>query len=222
MKRFFLFSLLSAVGIVACSPDKSALNVTPSPAPGTAATKASNEDVSTLSRQFHGKYKVISSVSSEPLDVNLDGLVSTDMIGELPELSVYAGTRYNVDIRIYGPSQVDPKPSFSFMQWWPEQFIRTGPGKVWDGGELINYDPAYVVKHDFQGTQRGITFSTDLKELTVKPNENENPFRWVRPQSVTVESSGRLRVVNKRRLYTRAGVKEVTITTVYERYTTTT
>lgn len=222
MKRLFVLVLTSAAGILACSTGEPGPNVATRPTTSVRATPAPNEDASVLSPLFHGKYRVISSVSSEPLDVNLDGTVSTDLIREIPELEVDARTRYNVEIRIYGPSSSSPKPSFSFMQWWPEQFIRTGVGKVWDGGELIDYNPAYIVKHDFQGSFRGLTFSTDLKKLTVKPNENENPFRWVRPQSVTVENNGRLRVVNQRRLYTREGVREVTITTVYERFTTTT
>jgi hypothetical protein len=55
--------------------------------------------------------------------------------------------------------------------------------------------------------------------MTVKPSEPEDAYRWVRPESVTVKDNGQLEVVTKKRLYTREGVKEVRITSVYERYT---
>ncbi|WP_155296203.1 hypothetical protein [Spirosoma rigui] len=54
------------------------------------------------------------------------------------------------------------------------------------------------------------------------PAEPETHYRRVRPESVAVEANGQLRVVNKRRLYTRTSVKEMTITTRYERFTMTT
>lgn len=209
MKTNWIITLLAGMWLAGCSRENSA----PNPV---AVTPAPNEDGSVLYPQFHGKYKVITSTSSEPLDVNLDGNASTDMMQEIPELTT--GPQYYVQLNIYGPSKNSPKPSFIFSQWWPEQYIRLG-SQEWDGGQLLDYSPDYRVAYLTQGSFRSLSFSPDLKQITVNPGQNEDPFRWVRPESVTVEDSGRLRVVNKRRLYTRAGVKEVVVTTVYERFT---
>jgi hypothetical protein len=217
-----LLACLMVSGLISCSSDKQTSTGLIKPVPTGSASVPPNENVSALFPQFHGKYKVISSVSHEPVDVNLDGLSSTNLMTEIAELSLQQGTQYVVELRIQGPSPYDSSPGFLFVQWWPEQFIRTGPGKVWDGGEWLDYQPDYVVKYDFQGSPRRFSLSTDLKQITVTPDESDNAYRWVRPELVTVENSGRLRVVNKRRLYTRSGVKEVTITTVYERFTMTT
>ncbi|MFD2569493.1 hypothetical protein ACFSUS_02550 [Spirosoma soli] len=217
MKQLFIIGFVGLAGIVSCSPDSTVAVVNPvvtvKPAP--------DESVNRLHEQFHGKYRVISSVSIEPLDINFDGVASLDMVQELAELQTNDRTKYCVELRIYGPTQKDPKTYFSFMQWWPEQSIRLG-NKYWDNNELIAYDPKYVVNYDFQGASRSFSFSTDLKQITVNPNDNEKSFRWGRPESVTIDDNGRLRVVNKRRLYSKAGVKDVVITTVYERFTMTT
>lgn len=58
-----------------------------------------------------------------------------------------------------------------------------------------------------------------MKLLNVLPSDNEDPYRWVKPESVAVDPAGRLVIVNKRYLYTKNGVKQVLITSVYERFT---
>jgi hypothetical protein len=217
MKQLLLLSLLGAFGLAACSPS----NVVPNQ-PATPVTPTANEELNALHEQFHGKYKIVSSVSSEAVDINLDGKASKDLRQEMDELNFHDGEQYHIDVRIYSPTLASPTPFFYFTQWWPEQSIRTGPGKIWDNGDLIAFNPAYLVNYDFQGTGRRFTVSSNRKQFTLTPNADENPFRWVLPESVTVEANGHVRVVNKRRLYTRDGVKEIRITTVYERFTMTT
>ena len=179
---------------------------------------APNENIPALNAQFHGKYKIIRSVSSEAVDVNLDGISTTDMMVEIPELSrTYSN---NLEIRIYGSSMYRPDPSFSIIQWWPEQYIRLNNNN-WEG-EPIDYQPGLIVNYAMQGGTRRFVFSSDLKSITVQPNDHESAFRWVFPESVTVNPDNTIEVVNKRKLYTSEGVKEFMITTVYERYTTST
>lgn len=206
MKTNWIIAVLVGLWLAGCSPDISTLN-----------SVAPNENVKALYQQFHGRYKVLLSIANEALDVNLDGKASVDMMLEIPELAT--GPQYYIQLTIYGSSQHSPTPSFLFTQWWPEQYIRIGSGQEWDGGQLLDYNPSYRVAYLMQGGTRRLSFSPDLKQILVQPNENEKPFRWQRPESVAVENTGRLRVVNKRWLYTGAGVKEVLITTVYERFT---
>ena len=80
-------------------------------------------DFNALYQQFHGRYKIISSTSSEPLDVNLDGTSSLDMLQEISELNFQEGKQYYVQLSIYRPSKNTPEPKFGFAQWWPEQYI---------------------------------------------------------------------------------------------------
>lgn len=203
MKMNQIITLLAGMWLAGCAPRD--------PAP--------NEDVNLLYQRFHGKYKVIRSVSSEAIDVNLDGKASTDMVQEIPQLT--SPYRNYLELRIYGPSKYRSENAFLLTQWWPEQdiFIPTNKTQRWEG-ELIEYQPGLSVNYAMQGTSRYFSFSPDLSELQVQPTTNENAFRWVFPQSVTIEkSTGNIQVVNKRRLYTRTGVKEVVITTVYQRYT---
>jgi hypothetical protein len=216
MKTNFLLCLLSGLAVMSCSPGDSTSIVIPVTQPQQVAP---SENISALTQQFHGKYKLLSSISDQPVDVNLDGKATTNLRDEIADLTLQEGTQYHVDVRVYAPTTQVPAAGFLFLQWWPEQFIRTGPGKTWDGSELISYNPAYSVGYDFQGGARSFSFSADLKQLNVKPSEPENPHRWVRPESVTVKDNGQLEVITKRRLYTREGVKDVTITSVYERYT---
>lgn len=200
MKTNWIIGLLGGMWLAGCVPKD--------PAP--------YEVVPTLYDKFHGKYKVISSVSSEAIDVNLDGKASTDMIQEIPELT--SPHRNYLELRIYGPNKYRSENAFLFTQWWPEQHIWTN-NKVWDG-EFIEYQPGLIVNYNMQGTTRHFSFSSNLSQLNVQPSPNENAFRWVFPQSVTVDkNTDTIQVVNKRRLYTSAGVKEVVITTVYQRYT---
>lgn len=200
MKTKLWIALLGGLWLAGCAPKD--------PAP--------NEDVNALHEKFHGKYKAISSVSSEVIDVDLDGRASTDMIHEIPDL-ISPNSNF-LELRIYGPSKYRSENSFLFTQWWPEQYIWFN-NKQWEG-EPIDYQPGLSVNYAMQGTSRYFSFTPDLSQLQVQPMNNENAFRWVFPQSVTVDKrTGTIQVVNKRRLYTSAGVKEVVITTVYQRYT---
>lgn len=171
-----------------------------------------------LQHQFHGKYGIVSSVSSEAVDINMDGVPSTDLFQEIDILPSEKNYHIDVEVRIYGPNPLSTEPTYLFSQAWPEQYIRVQNGE-WTGGPGLNYDPSLRMDFLRQGTSRQFEFSEDIKLLKVLPNDKENPYRWVKPESVAVDPAGRLVVVNKRYLYTREGVKQVSITSVYERFT---
>ena len=199
MKNALLIGLIKSLFLIGCSP------VLPPP----------NENVNLLYERFHGKYEVIQSVSNEAIDVNLDGKATNDMLVEIPELS--EKYRNYLELRIYGKSTYNPDLSFLFVQWWPEQYIWVN-NKRWEG-ESLDYQPGLIVNYAMQGSTRRFSFSPDLKQITVQSDETQNSFRWVKPESVTVNADNTIQVVNKRRLYTSAGVNDVVITTLYKRYT---
>jgi len=177
-----------------------------------------SQKIAALRDQFHGKYGIVSSVSSEAVDINMDGVTSTDLFQEIDILPFEKNYHFDVEVRIYGFHPLSAGPVYSFSQAWPEQYIGTVKGE-WNGGPGLSYDPSLRIDFLKQGTPRLFKFSEDLKSLNVLPNEEENPYRWVKPESVTVDAAGRLVIVNKRYLYTKEGAKQVTITSVYERFT---
>ena len=201
MKKTLLISLLSGLFLTSCLP-------LPTPP---------NENVSLLYERFHGKYKAIQSTSSVAIDVNLDSRATTDMLIEIPDLA--SPYRNYLELRIYSPSKYSSSNTFLFTQWWPEQYIKFYESNEDWMGELADYNPTGIVNYAMQGVVRYFSFSPDLKQIVVNPSTVEDPFRWVRPESVTINADDTIQIVNKRRLYTSAGVKDVVITTVYKRYT---
>ena len=171
-----------------------------------------------LQQQFHGKYRLISAKTSSAIDVNMDGTASSNLLLEIPILDYKQNYQFNIELRIYDKSPLSPNPAYILSQSWPEQYIWLGD-KEWDGGQALDFNPTYSVSFLNQGAARSFEFSKDLKQLTVHPGEAENSYRWVLPSSVEIDESGRLHVVNVRNFYTREGVKKVTVTTVYERFT---
>jgi hypothetical protein len=176
------------------------------------------QKVAALQNQFHGKYGIISSVSNEAVDVNMDGLTSTDLFKEIDILPSEKNYHFDVEVRIYGRNPLSAGPAYIFSQSWPEQYIHI-ENEEWTGGPGLNYDPSLRIDFLRQGTSRQFYFSEDLKLLNVLPSDKENPYRWVKPESVAVDPAGRLVIVNKRYLYTKNGVKQISITSVYERFT---
>ena len=128
---------------------------------------APNENVEALHKRFHGKYKPIISIASEEVDVNLDGKSSLDLFQEYPYLE-----QYTLQINIFGPNQHQPEPAFLFTQWWPEQYVSIGFSKQWNG-EPLAYDPSYYANFAMQGGTHTFSFSADVKQIFVKPNEKE-------------------------------------------------
>lgn len=173
-----------------------------------------SQDVDALYQRFHGKYKVLSSTSSEALDINFDGIASTDLLKEIPALT---DNRAFLELRVKYPD----RSVFLFTQFWPEQYVYTytGPNQQWNGADTLSYNATYSVGYAQQAAPYSFSFSPDLSQILVKANEKADPIRWVKPELVSIEEKDRLRLTNKRRIYTRTGVREVIVTTVYERFT---
>jgi hypothetical protein len=91
-------------------------------------------------------------------------------------------------------------------------------GQSWNG-EPLDYDPAIDVVYANQARFYQFRFSPDITNIVVTGEENTTGTRWRKPVSVRVIGEHTIELVNKRILYTRQGTKEVTITTVVERYT---
>lgn len=203
MKTALTLILLLSIGTFSCKHGDSRVNP--------------KDDIELLYQRFHGKYKIVSSISSEPIDVNFDGVSSTSLLSEILELNNYGP---HLELRVKYPD----RSVFLFTQSWPEQYVYTytGPNLEWNGWDTLRYNPTRSVVYANQGGLYRFSFSEDLSQILVAANEKADKIRWVKPESVFIDAKDRLRLINKRRIYTRAGVKEVTITTLYERFTMTT
>ncbi|WP_288428300.1 hypothetical protein [uncultured Spirosoma sp.] len=202
MKTFFTLGLVVSLGLIGCN-NKPAVNP--------------QEDVEALYQRFHGKYRVVSSTSSEPLDINFDGASSTNLLKEIVELTNYDAF---LELRVKYPD----RSVFLFTQFWPEQYVNsyTGLDQQWNGFDTLSYNATRSVHYAQQGVPYSFSFTPDLSQILVTANDKASKIRWVKPESVFIEEKDRLRLRNKRRVYTRTGVKEVIITTIYERFTMTT
>lgn len=200
MKATLALILLINIGTFSCKHADSRVNP--------------KDDIESLYQRFHGKYKIVSSISSEPLDVNFDGVSSTNLLSEISALNDYGAY---LELRVKYPD----RSVFLFSQFWPEQYVYTytGPNLEWNGLDTLSYNPARSVNYAEQAAPYSFSFSEDMSQVLVTANEKANKIRWVKPESAFIEAKNRLRLINKRRIYTRAGVKEVTITTIYERFT---
>ncbi|MBO0931210.1 hypothetical protein [Fibrella aquatilis] len=170
--------------------------------------------------RFHGKYKVISSTTDLPVDVNLDGVASTDLTVEIPTLASKADENhypeYYLELRIGVDYSNGLPPANLLTQWWPSQNIWLGVTTYWQGEQLA-YDPDLGVAYESGGIFGLFEFSEGFKKIIV--DVKAESFRFRKPESITVIPGDIIQVVTKRPLYTRQGAKNVTITTQYKRFT---
>ena len=193
MKASKLFLLAGLVSLVACKKS---------------AEVAPNENVTALQKQFHGKYKPLHSVSSQALDINQDGKASTDMLEEIREL-----LDMEIEVRIYGKNQYNPKPSFIFIHHWPKQWL----GRV----EPTSYDPSIKLSYDRKVVAWSFAFDSTLTQLLLEPDPSylADPDLYSPLQTVLVKGNNHIEVTLSKRLYSTAGWKTVQIVTLYERFT---
>jgi hypothetical protein len=156
-----------------------------------------------LFERLHGKYKVISAVSSEAVDVNMDGIATNDIVTEIPELE-------NCNLVI-----IISKHNFLLDHSWPQQFFGQNI-------EPADYDPSVVVFYVKQGVDRTFLPNANQTSLLVNADATSDPVRFPMPTSVTIEGPDTIKLVFTKRLYTSKGWKTTSITTVYKRYTMTT
>ncbi len=158
-----------------------------------------------LFQRFHGKYKILRATAEQPLDLNFDGVASTDLKDELLNLS-------NCNLIIQLPK--DRQTNF-FGEFWPEQVFGGG-----NGDAPPSYDPLAMVDYANQGVSRTFRFSADGKAILLdEDHAGIDQQRHTRPEAVTILSGDRIEVVKRKRFYTTAGWREVRVVTLYERYT---
>lgn len=157
-----------------------------------------SDNTSQVHKRLHGKYKVISAVTNTVVDVNMDGTAGNDLLAEMEYV-----TYCDLVVRI-----VD-KNHFYFEQFWSEQFLTYG-----------NAPP--VINFACQGALRTFTLGGDNVTLQLQRDDiiPPDPNLWTFPDAVTIEGNDLIKVVLTKKLYTASGWQTVTITALYQRYTT--
>ena len=172
---------------------------------GCSRKDATTDNTKQIHDQLHGKYKAISSISKDAVDINLDGTASTDLLTELPDLTMAYS---NLEIRI-----ID-KDKFMLSESWPQQYLSYGANPD-------VYNPSVGVSYANQGVDRFFTLHENNKDIRVKPDANPapDPIKFPFPSAVTIEGPDVIKIVIVRKFYTLQGSKTTTITTVYKRFT---
>jgi hypothetical protein len=169
----------------------------------------SKEKLEQLIEKFHGKYGVISSVSTKAVDLNMDGSASTDLLSENPEIS-----NSGLELRILNTSNQ------FFEEKWPVENIVIPGGEIFDS---TIYHPAYSVYYAIYSNTSSCRIDADYKSIELLEDFQQNPTNTlISVESITIEENEILKVTSIRKLYTMNGWIKTKIESRYKRYTTTT
>ena len=179
---------------------------------------------SELDERFHGKYEIISSISDVPVDLNMDGTATTDLLSENPLiLSAYLEIRINdkkkrIFDNKYTKRLIDKSRKHLFEELWPVESFGYDPDtSSFLTVSYINYSEwPNIYYFDFDTETYAVTLES-ASSTTLEP-----PNTLISMEEVAVEGEELLKVVNTRKLFTYDGWKVVRIESVYRRYTTVT
>ncbi|MES2874314.1 MAG: hypothetical protein V4708_11365 [Bacteroidota bacterium] len=170
------------------------------------------KEFNTLHNQFHGKYNIVSSSSNIPIDVNLDGKVSTDLIEEILALK-----RSFVEIRVRLNDDTDGSYNVLLSVLWPEQTVSYNGGLL-PLETVSTYNSSFNVNYDL----KGISLKCDSKidsNIRFEPGQNKYSTKYYlsTPSTIKVDKTSRIVVTTNRTVYSSSGLKEVKIITIYQK-----
>lgn len=172
---------------------------------------ANKQEFEALFQRVHGEYTLISSNADQDLDVNMDGVSSSNMISEFTNLNLNKS-----EIRVLYDEQMSSYEAY-FNHKWPDQVLKKN-GTIVSAEELSVYTPSVEVLYVSHMVGYQIVFQTanilSLVNNSSIPGGEEN---FTKPDEVAFDNSGVLSVTIKKRMYTKEGSKLVTIVNKYQR-----
>jgi hypothetical protein len=169
----------------------------------------SNVDIEQLKEKFHGKYEVISSISEDAVDLNMDGTTSTDLLYENPEIS-----NSGLELRILNDNEQ------LFEEKWPVETIVIPRGEIFDS---TSFHPTYNIYYALYINPSSCRFDDVYKSIQLLDEFQQNSANTlISMESITIEENETIKVITIRKLYTMKGWITTKIETQYKRYTTTT
>ncbi len=192
MKKFLFFLLSSVSLFIACKKE-------------IPASKKRAMQQAEIRELYHGKYKLVSSYSSVPLDINSDGKASDNLMAEIPELQFDSW----VEIRIPASTYLFKNGNGLFDWFWPEQYLY----------EIDNEKVS--VNYASQSSPRNCDILKNNKEIILfeyEGNKDKPAYRWPLPDKVTIESTTFIKVVCTRSFYTKDGWQTAETISLYEKF----
>ena len=158
--------------------------------------------------KFHGRYKITKSTTSEPIDVDLNGRKSDDLLSEIPSLS---NTYLQLSVYTGGNT---------FTQFWQEPYFK----KSYDNFPVDFNPDNTLMGYNLQGESHFFEFTSDSKNIKVIRNKNSGStdYKWTLPESVNLVGDELIEIISNRKMYTSDGIKMIKITSLYKRYQKTT
>lgn len=165
-----------------------------------------DENLGQIKEKFHGKYEMISSVSSVPVDLNMDGISSNKLLNENPEY-LKAGIML----------LITEGNGYLFEEKWPVEYIETGTN---DPIDSTSYHSNYLINYAMYMNASLFQFDDNYKSIQLHGIRHEDSTnKLISVESVTVEENEIIKVVTVRKLYTINGWATTKIESRYKRYT---
>lgn len=169
----------------------------------------SNENLVQLKEKFQGKYEVISSISEDAVDLNMDGITSTDLLSENPDIS-----NSGLELRIINDNEQ------LFEEKWRVETIVISRGEIFDS---TNYHPTYSIYYALYSNPISCQFEDDYKSIHLLGDIQQNSTNTlISMESITIGENETIKVITIRKLYSMKGWIRTKIESRYKRYTTTT
>jgi hypothetical protein len=166
----------------------------------------SNDDADLLKDQYHGKYEILSSFSEAPLDLNMDGISSNDLLSENAEIS-----RSGLEIRIQSEN------SQLFDEKWPVESIVIPRGEKFDS---TSYHSTYEVYYALYFNGLSCTINAKNRSIQLKDSPRQDQTNTlIEIESVSIELDNIIKVTALRKVYTKKGWVKTKIVSTYKRYT---
>ena len=167
----------------------------------------SNENFEQLKEKFQGKYEVISSISEDAVDLNMDRITSTDLLSENPEIS-----NSGLELRLINDNEQ------LFEEKWPVETIVIPKGEIFDS---TNYYPTYSIYYSLYCNPISCQFEDDYKSIHLLGDIQQNSTNTlISMESITIEENETIKVITIRKLYSMKGWIRTKIESRYKRYTT--
>jgi hypothetical protein len=163
-----------------------------------------------IKSSYGGRYKILSSVANEPVDLNLDGSMNTNLFEELSGIS-----QSKVTIRV--TEDLDPRSTkkyiTSFDLSYPEQYALS------DGREISSFNPSAEVIFLDQPIGSRCNIDPENKSINLLPEENpyESVRHFTKPNEIKLLDSEKMQISTIKEFYTQKGFIKINIISVYER-----
>lgn len=166
----------------------------------------SDEKLEQLKEKFHGKYEMISSTSMDAVDLNMDGITSTNLLSENSEIS-----NSGLELRILNENEL------LFEEKWPVEYITIPRGETIDPS---SYHPSYVINYALYINPGLFEFGDDYRSIEFLGEIQQNSTNTlISFESIIIEENETFKVTSIRKLYTMMGWITTKIESRYKRYT---